>query len=122
MGQHRLNRASTRPTRRTSTCRSAIRGPGCPRQLHGSLLTSSVDFAPTIAALAGVALPFPVDGRSLAPLLHGKTPAGWRQVTLLEQFQFATDLNAPDSVLEPPDPQDATVSAYPSHRGCGCRA
>jgi hypothetical protein len=38
-------------------------------------------------------------------------------VILLEQFEFATDVNAPDSVLEPPDPQDATVSAYPSHLG-----
>ena len=94
-----------------------VRGPG----IHGgsatSAPTSSVDFVPTIAELAGVTLPFPVDGRSFVPLLRGKTPANWRQVVLLEQFAFTPATDVPPSVLEPPDPQDGTVTAYPSHLG-----
>jgi N-acetylglucosamine-6-sulfatase len=117
MGQHRLKPGKYTPYETDVHVPLFVRGPGIAPGSSTSLLTSSVDFVPTIAELAGVDLPFPVDGRSLVPLLHGKTPAGWRQVTLLEQFEFATDVNAPDSVLEPPDPQDATVSAYPSHLG-----
>jgi N-acetylglucosamine-6-sulfatase len=117
LGQHRLQPGKYTPYETDVHVPLFVRGPGIAPGSSTSLLTSSVDFVPTIAELAGVDLPFPVDGRSLVPLLHGKTPAGWRQVTLLEQFEFATDVNAPDSVLEPPDPQDATVSAYPSHLG-----
>jgi N-acetylglucosamine-6-sulfatase len=41
------------------------------------------DLAPTIAALARVQPPQPVDGRSLLPLLRGETPA-WRPLFLVE--------------------------------------
>jgi arylsulfatase A-like enzyme len=47
-------------------------------------LTANVDFAPTFAALAGVAPPGFVDGRSLVPLFSGAPPARWRQSLLLE--------------------------------------
>jgi arylsulfatase A-like enzyme len=117
MGQHRLKAGKYTPYETDVHMPLFVRGPGIAPGSSTSLLTSSVDFAPTIAELAGVELPFPVDGRSFAPLLHGKTPAGWRQVILLEQFEFMPDTEVPDSVLEPPDPQDGTVSAYPSHLG-----
>lgn len=117
MGQHRLKAGKYTPYETDVHMPLFVRGPGIAPGSSTSLFTSSVDFAPTIAELAGVELPFPVDGRSFEPLLHGKTPAGWRQVILLEQFEFVPDTEAPDSVLEPPDPQDGTVSAYPSHLG-----
>ncbi|HET9209127.1 MAG TPA: sulfatase, partial [Thermoanaerobaculia bacterium] len=117
MGQHRLKPGKYTPYETDVHMPLLVRGPGIAPGSSTSLFTSSVDLVPTIAELAGAALPFPVDGRSFAPLLHGTAPAGWRQVILLEQFAFATDANAPDSVLEPPDPQDGTVSAYPSHLG-----
>jgi arylsulfatase A-like enzyme len=94
-----------------------VRGPGIAAGSSTSAATSSVDFVPTVAELAGAALPFQVDGRSFAPLLKGHTPGGWRQVVLLEQYEFVTENNAPDSVLEPPDPQDGSLSAFPSHLG-----
>ncbi len=117
MGQHRLKPGKYTPYETDIHMPLFVRGPGIAPGSSTRLLTSSVDFAPTIADMGGVKLPFSVDGRSLVPLLHGKAPSGWRQVILLEQFEFKPDENAPDSVLEPPDPQDGTVSAYPSHLG-----
>ena len=38
----------------------------------------NVDFAPTFLELAGVKVPEAMQGRSLAPLLHGQRPADWR--------------------------------------------
>jgi N-acetylglucosamine-6-sulfatase len=46
-------------------------------------LVSNVDIAPTIAELAGVRPPIPVDGRSLVPLLQG-TAVSWRTSVLSE--------------------------------------
>jgi arylsulfatase A-like enzyme len=54
-----------------------------PREIEaGSIcsdIASNVDFAPTILDLAGVAQPSYMQGRSLRPLLNGKTPSDWRQ-------------------------------------------
>ena len=38
----------------------------------------NVDFAPTFLDAAGVAVPAAMQGRSLVPLLQGRTPADWR--------------------------------------------
>lgn len=48
----------------------------------------SIDLAPTLLDLAGVKQEFPTDGRSLVPLLEGKTPADWRTSFLI---QYNTD-------------------------------
>jgi N-acetylglucosamine-6-sulfatase len=117
MGQHRLKPGKYTPYETDVHMPLFVRGPGIAPGSSTSLFTSSVDFAPTLAEMAGVELPFQVDGRSFVPILHGKTPSGWRQVIFLEQYEFAPDTEVPDSVLEPADPQDGTVSAYPSHLG-----
>jgi arylsulfatase A-like enzyme len=117
MGQHRMKAGKYTPYETDVHMPLMVRGPGIARRSATTLLTSSVDFAPTIAELAGAKLDFPVDGRSFAPVLHGQRPAEWRQVILLEQFAFTPATDVPPSVLEPPDPQDGKVTAYPSHLG-----
>jgi N-acetylglucosamine-6-sulfatase len=117
MGQHRMKAGKYTPYETDVHMPLLVRGPGIAAGSATSLPTSSVDFVPTIAELAGAKLPFPVDGRSFAPILHGQTPASWRQVVLLEQFAFVPANDVPPGVLEPPDPQDGKVTAYPSHLG-----
>ena len=41
-------------------------------------LGSNIDFGPTLLDFAGVTTPKEMQGRSLRPLLQGKTPAAWR--------------------------------------------
>jgi arylsulfatase A-like enzyme len=116
MGQHRLKPGKYTAYETDIHVPLLVRGPGVPAGGTVRALTSSVDLAPTLAELAGTALPAPPDGRSLAPLLRGQTPAGWRQAVLLEQFAFP--VSPPpvspaqaNAALEPPDPQDlAAVS------------
>lgn len=117
MGQHRLKPGKYTPYETDVHVPLLVRGPGVAAGSATQAPTSSVDFTPTIAELAGAPLPFAVDGRSFVPLLRGETPEDWRRVVLLEQFQFVAEDNPPDNVLEPADPQDGTVSAYPSHLG-----
>jgi arylsulfatase A-like enzyme len=48
-------------------------------------LVEAIDLAPTFIEFFGGTPPrHIVEGRSLAPLLHGKTPAGWRDVVISE--------------------------------------
>lgn len=56
---------------------------------------SSLDVFPTIAAMAGVKLPFdlPIDGRSLVPLLKGESSADWNQ-DLYAEYQMVNYANA----------------------------
>jgi len=116
LGQHRLEPGKYTPYETDVHVPLLVRGPGVPAGGTATLLTSSVDLAPTLAALAGINLPVNADGRSLVPLLHGQTPAGWRQVVLLEQFAFPP---APpkNKTLEPLDLQDEKTANYPAHHG-----
>jgi arylsulfatase A-like enzyme len=63
-----------------------VRGPGVPAGATASQLALNIDLAPTFAALAGVAAPDFVDGRSLAPLIHGEEPDPWRHGFLVERY------------------------------------
>jgi arylsulfatase A-like enzyme len=42
-------------------------------------MSLNIDFAPTFLELAGVKVPADIQGRSLVPLLEGKTPDDWRK-------------------------------------------
>ena len=117
MGQHRLQPGKYTPYEPDVRVPLLVRGPGIAAGSSSAALTVSVDFAPTIAELAGARLPVEPDGRSLVPLFNGPTPADWRQVVLLEQFAFSPPDHPPHDTLEPPDPQDAGVVEYPSHLG-----
>jgi N-acetylglucosamine-6-sulfatase len=70
-----------------------IRYPGIGGNRTETRLVSSVDIAPTLAALSEVSPTHKVDGRSLVPLLNG-TATEWRQSLLLE-YQGAPEPNEP---------------------------
>lgn len=48
-------------------------------------MSLNIDLAPTIAQMAGIAVPGTVDGMSLAPLVHGQA-VNWRTDFLVEHF------------------------------------
>jgi arylsulfatase A-like enzyme len=55
------------------------RGPGIRRGIEPAQFVANIDLAPTFLDLAGLDVPDWMQGRSLAPLLRGETPADWRQ-------------------------------------------
>jgi arylsulfatase A-like enzyme len=55
-----------------------VRGPGVAAGSTPEGMVANIDFAPTFLELAGVAIPESVQGRSIVPLLQGKTPNDWR--------------------------------------------
>ncbi len=56
-----------------------VRGPGVAAGLTPPQFVANIDLAPTFLDLAGVPVPDSMQGRSLAPLLRGETPADWRR-------------------------------------------
>lgn len=58
-----------------------IKDPLLPKERQGTTVDAmalNVDLAPTMLDLAGLPVPAAMQGRSLKPLLEGKTPADWR--------------------------------------------
>ena len=51
-------------------------------------LTLNLDFAETFLDYAGVKIPADMQGRSLRPLLEGKTPADWRQSIYYHYYEY----------------------------------
>jgi arylsulfatase A-like enzyme len=115
LGQHRLDSGKYTPYETDVHVPLLVRGPGVPAGIIVQALTSSVDLAPTFAELAGAALRVEPDGRSLVPLLQGKTPEDWREVVLLEQFAVPPAPPKGSEVLEPANAGDG--KGYPAHQG-----
>lgn len=51
-------------------------------------IVSNIDFAPTLLEAAGVAVPSDVQGKSMLPILKGKTPADWRRSFYYHYYEF----------------------------------
>ncbi len=51
-------------------------------------IVSPLDFAATFLELAGASIPGDLQGRSLAPLLHGETPIDWRKVFYYHYYEY----------------------------------
>jgi arylsulfatase A-like enzyme len=66
----------------------AISWPGHLSVGRSDALVSSIDLLPTLCELAEIKIPNGVDGKSLGPLLEGKSPAeaGWRQAMFGEYY------------------------------------
>jgi arylsulfatase A-like enzyme len=71
-------------------------GPGVPAGSTTDALAENVDLAPTFMRLAGVGVPWWVDGHGLVSLLHGTGPRGWRDAVLIEHHHPETPNGDPD--------------------------
>lgn len=67
-----------------------VRWPGVtqPGSANNKDIVSNVDFAETFLDVAGVAVPADMQGRSLKPVLAGKTPADWRKSFYYHYYEF----------------------------------
>ncbi|CAN5223259.1 sulfatase [soil metagenome] len=84
-GVHRFKSGKDRVYEESAHVPLFVRGPGVPAGSTVEELVVNTDFAPTFAELAGAEFG-ESDGRSLAPLLRGESPADWRSSILLEGF------------------------------------
>jgi arylsulfatase A-like enzyme len=66
-----------------------VEGPGFNRSTTISEMVSHVDLAPSLLAAAGVAIPAPMQGHSVLPLLDRHTD-GWRDEIYFEMSEFVT--------------------------------
>ena len=104
MGQHRQPPGKDLPYEEDIRVPFIVRGPGIAAgQVIQEYLTCNVDFAPTVAELAGVIPPKFVDGRSLTSLFGPEKPSpeNWRKAVPLEFY--------PHKVSEGSDP---TIPSY----------
>jgi arylsulfatase A-like enzyme len=60
---------------------------------HGDAMALNVDFAPTFLEAAGVSVPAGMQGRSLLPVLRGRTPADWRTSMYYRYYHDPGDHN-----------------------------
>ncbi len=90
-----------------------VRMPGV-RPHQERRLVSNVDVAPTLADLAGIPVPAPVDGRSLVPLLSGRPPSTWRSGVLLE-YAGASGPEAGEEASNSQAPKQAVPAYWAIH-------
>ncbi len=95
LGQHRLFAGKRTAFETDIRVPMIVRGPGVPQGRTVRSMTSTIDLAPTFAALAGAAPPGFVDGRSLVPLLDGRPPPSWRRA-VLSDYQRNTTVRSRD--------------------------
>ena len=88
MGEHRMPANKNHPYEEDVRIPLIVRGPGVAAGQTRDELIINTDMAPTIAAIAGAAIPDFVDGRSFLPLLQNQAiddgHGPWRQTVLLE--------------------------------------
>jgi len=106
LGQHRMPAGKSSSYEEDIHVPFIIRGPGIAAgaALDG-YIAGNVDFASTIAELAGVIPPDFVDGRSLVPLFGAEKPeqTTWRSAYLLEFYGF--NVKGAEENISPPVPE-----------------
>lgn len=85
LGQHGLRHGKETQFDEDLRVPLIVRGPGVQAGSVVTAMTLNTDIAPSLAAMAGVAVPEWVDGRSWLPWLVGPRPTVWRQAILLER-------------------------------------
>jgi N-acetylglucosamine-6-sulfatase len=84
MGEHRLLTGKLTAFDTDIRVPLVITGPGVGAGRSVRLLAENVDLCPTFERLAGARVSPASDGRSLVPLLHGRSVGGWRREVLIE--------------------------------------
>jgi arylsulfatase A-like enzyme len=84
LGEHRIGLQKTTPYEEAIRVPLVVRGPGVPAGRRVERLVVNTDLAPTLAAIAGLAPPSYVDGRSFLPLL-ADPDRPWRRAFLVER-------------------------------------
>ena len=87
LGEHRIPEEKNRPYEEDHHMPLVIRGPGIAAGSTTEKLALNTDYLPTFMDLAGAQPPRYVDGRSLRPVLKGRTTT-WRTAILLEGHGF----------------------------------
>ena len=96
LGQHRMKPGKAHPYEEDIRVPFIIRGPGIPTgEVIEDYIAGNVDFAPTIAELAGVIPPDYVDGRSLVSIFIEEKPLPevWRQAMPIEFYGHKVEEN-----------------------------
>jgi N-acetylglucosamine-6-sulfatase len=87
LGQHRLPQGKITAFEEDIRVPLVVRGPDVPAGKKVDEFAANIDFAPTFAKLGNAKAPSFVDGRSLEPVLHGKSPeSSARKEVLVEHF------------------------------------
>ncbi|MEU6714229.1 sulfatase [Nonomuraea sp. NPDC046802] len=84
LGTHRLKQGKTTPFEEAIRIPLVVRGPGIKQESTIDHMGATVDLATTFADLGGAATPPFAEGRSLVPLLRGRSPSNWRKNVLVE--------------------------------------
>lgn len=82
LGEHGMT-SKVLPYEESMRVPMAIAGPSTPTQVSDRIVLN-IDLTATIYELAGLAVPAEVHGRSLLPIVSGKTPDDWRRSFLYE--------------------------------------
>jgi N-acetylglucosamine-6-sulfatase len=90
-GQHRMFSGKMIPYEESIRVPLVIRGPTLGAGQSRDELVLNIDFAPTLAELAGIQPPSFVDGRSLVPLFSGEPPSSWRRAFVSEGWREDTE-------------------------------
>ena len=86
LGQHRLPQGKITAFDEDIHVPLVVRGPDVAKDKKVDAFAANVDLAPTFAALGAAKTPRFVDGRSLEPVLHGKSGGDPRTAVLVEQY------------------------------------
>jgi arylsulfatase A-like enzyme len=89
-----------------------VRVPGGPAGQTVDAMALNIDIAPTLLDLAGVPVPKDMQGRSLRPLLNGKTPDDWRKSYFYEYYKEANYAVPTNFAIRT---EDAKLILYPGH-------
>ena len=100
LGHHRLRNGKTQVYEEDIRVPLIVRGPDVPARVTFEHFIVNIDFAPTIAELAGVRPGHTVDGQSFGELLTDRPPRAhlWRRDFLIEVYRRLPPLGNGDAV------------------------